>query len=172
MIREVNGIKPAVHETAYIDEMALVSGNVECKANSSVWPFASIRGDMNSIVIGEYSNIQDNSSVHTALDNCVVIGRNVTVGHNVVLHGCIIGNNSLIGMGAIVLDGAVIGNNCLIGAGALIPPGKNIPDNSMVVGMPGKIIRELSFDEIEKIKQNSKDYIELVKINRNTAKTL
>lgn len=166
MLKIIKGIKPVVHETAYVDEMAFVSGKVELKANSSVWPFASLRGDMNSIIIGECSNIQDNSSVHTALDNCVTIGKNVTVGHNVVLHGCKIGDNCLIGMGAIVLDGAVIGNNCLIGAGALIPPGKNIPDNSMVVGMPGKVNRELSVDEVEKIKQNSRDYIELVKINR------
>jgi len=128
----------------WIAPTATVVGNVILKKNASIWFGAVLRGDNDPIIIGENSNVQDNSVLHTDTGSPLTIGANVTVGHKVMLHGCTIGDGSLIGIGAIILNGAKIGRNCLIGAGALITEGKDIPDNSMVVGSPGKVIREVS----------------------------
>jgi carbonic anhydrase/acetyltransferase-like protein (isoleucine patch superfamily) len=116
-------------------------GNVRLRGDSSVWWGAVLRGDNEWIEIGERSQVQDNSTLHTDPGFPLTIGRNCVIGHNVVLHGCTIGDNSLIGMGAIVMNGAKIGSNCVVGAGALVPEGKTFPDNSLIVGAPARVVR-------------------------------
>lgn len=128
----------------WIAPNAVVLGNVVLKKNASIWFGAVLRGDNDPIVVGENSNVQDGSVLHTDTGSPLTIGANVTVGHKVMLHGCTIGDNSLVGIGSIILNGARIGRNCLIGAGALITENKVIPDNSMVLGAPGKVVREVS----------------------------
>ena len=125
----------------WIAPNAVVLGNVILKKNASVWFGAVLRGDNDPITVGENSNVQDNSVLHTDIGSPLTIGANVTVGHMVMLHGCTIGDGSLIGIGSIVLNGARIGRNCLIGAARLITEGKEIPDNSMVMGAPGQVVR-------------------------------
>lgn len=128
----------------WIAPNAVVLGNVILKKNASIWFGAVLRGDNDPIIVGENSNIQDGSVLHTDTGSPLTIGKDVTVGHKVMLHGCTIGDNSLVGIGSIILNGAVIGRNCLIGAGALITENKVIPDNSMVLGSPGRVVREVS----------------------------
>ena len=122
---------------------AVVIGNVILKTNASIWFNAVARGDNDPIIIGENSNVQDGSVLHTDTGSPLTIGANVTVGHMVMLHGCTIGDGSLVGIGSIILNGARIGKNCLIGANTLITEGKEIPDNAMVMGSPGKVVREI-----------------------------
>jgi carbonic anhydrase/acetyltransferase-like protein (isoleucine patch superfamily) len=124
-----------------------VVGHVILKKNASVWFGAVLRGDNDPIIVGENSNVQDNSVLHTDLGSPLTIGANVTIGHMVMLHGCQIGDGSLIGIGSIVLNGAKIGRNCIIGASSLITEGKEIPDNSMVMGSPGKVVRTLTDEQ-------------------------
>jgi carbonic anhydrase/acetyltransferase-like protein (isoleucine patch superfamily) len=131
----------------WIAPNAIVLGKVTLKKNSSVWFNVTVRGDNETIVIGENSNIQDGSVLHTDQGSPLIIGANVTVGHMVMMHGCQVGDNSLIGIGSIILNGAKIGRNCLIGANCLITEGKEIPDNSLVMGAPGKVVREVSADQ-------------------------
>ena len=144
----------------FIAESAMVIGNVLLRTNASVWFNAVIRGDNELITIGENSNVQDGSVLHTDPGSPIVIGSHVTIGHKVMLHGCTIGDNSLIGINAVVLNGAKIGRNCLIGANALITEGKEIPDNSMVLGAPGKVVRELSAEQIEGSRRAALHYVE------------
>lgn len=144
----------------WIAPTASVIGNVVLKQNASVWWGAVVRGDNDPITIGQNSNIQDGSVLHTDAGIPLTIGANVTVGHMVMLHGCTIGDGSLIGIGSIILNGAKIGKNCLIGAGALITEGKEIPDNSMVVGAPGKIIREVSEHQAMILQASALHYVE------------
>jgi carbonic anhydrase/acetyltransferase-like protein (isoleucine patch superfamily) len=122
---------------------ANVIGNVTLMSGASVWFGSTLRGDNEPIVIGEGSNVQENTVMHTDIGCPLTVGTNCTIGHKAMLHGCTIGDNSLIGMGATILNNVVIGKNCLIGAGALITEGKEIPDNSMVLGSPGKVVKEL-----------------------------
>lgn len=136
-------ITPQVDDTAWVAPDANVIGNVKLAAKSSVWFGCTLRGDNELISVGEGSNVQENCVFHTDPGCPLTIGVNCTIGHKVMLHGCTIGDNSLIGMGATVLNGAVIGKNCLIGAGALITENKVIPDGSLVMGAPGKVVREL-----------------------------
>jgi len=131
----------------WIAPTATVLGNVILKKNASVWFGAVLRGDNDPIVVGENSNIQDNSVLHTDVGQPLTIGANVTIGHMVMLHGCQIGDGSLIGIGSIILNGAKIGRNCIIGASSLITEGKEIPDNSLVMGSPGKVVRTLTDEE-------------------------
>ncbi|WP_337187102.1 gamma carbonic anhydrase family protein [Phenylobacterium sp.] len=144
----------------WIAPTAAVMGRVILKKNASVWWGATLRGDNDPIVVGEGSNIQDGSVLHTDTGSPLTIGRDVTVGHMVMLHGCTIGDGSLVGIGSIVLNGARIGKNCLIGAGALIPEGKEIPDNSLVMGAPGKVVRELSPEQASRIGLGAAHYVE------------
>lgn len=144
----------------WIAPTASVMGNVVLEQNASVWWGAVVRGDNDPITIGRGSNIQDGSVLHTDAGIPLTIGANVTVGHMVMLHGCSIGDGSLIGIGSIILNGAKIGKNCLIGAGALITEGKEIPDNSMVVGAPGKIIREVSEHQAMILQASALHYVE------------
>jgi carbonic anhydrase/acetyltransferase-like protein (isoleucine patch superfamily) len=138
---------------------AAVIGRVKLEANASVWFGAVIRGDNELILIGENSNVQDGCVLHTDMGSPLTIGRNCTIGHRAMLHGCTIGDNSLIGMGATVLNNAVIGRNCLIGANALIAEGKVIPDNSLVMGMPGKVVRELDAEAIARLPKSAEGYV-------------
>ena len=137
---------------------ANVIGKVRLMAGASVWFGATLRGDNEWIDLGTGSNVQENSVLHTDIGYPLSIGHNCTIGHNAILHGCTIGDQSLIGMGAIVLNGAQIGRNCLIGAGALITEGKIIPDNSLVVGAPGKVVRSLTEAEIEGLRDSAVGY--------------
>ena len=139
---------------------AAVIGNVVLKKNASVWWGATLRGDNDPIIVGEGSNVQDGSVVHTDVGQPTIIGANVTIGHKVILHGCVIGDGSLVGMGSIILNGAKIGKNCLIGANCLITEGKEIPDNSLVMGAPGKVIREVSDAQAAVIVVGSRHYVE------------
>jgi carbonic anhydrase/acetyltransferase-like protein (isoleucine patch superfamily) len=144
----------------WIAPTAAVMGRVILKKNASVWWGATLRGDNDPIIVGEGSNIQDGSVCHTDTGSPLTIGANVTVGHMVMLHGCEIGDGSLIGIGSIVLNGAKIGKNCLIGANCLITEGKEIPDNSLVMGAPGKVIRELSPEQAARVALGSAHYVE------------
>jgi carbonic anhydrase/acetyltransferase-like protein (isoleucine patch superfamily) len=144
----------------WIAPNATVLGNVTLKQNSSVWFCAVLRGDNDPIVVGENSNVQDGSVLHTDVGSPLFIGRDVTIGHMVMLHGCTIGDNSLIGIGSIILNHARIGKNCLIGANTLITEGKEIPDNSMVMGSPGKVVRTLDDGAIGMIKLSADHYVE------------
>ena len=147
-------------EECWIAPTAVLIGHVVLKRNASVWWHTVIRGDNEPITVGENSNVQDGSVLHTDPGFPLTIGRDVTVGHMVMLHGCTIGDNSLIGMGATVLNGAKIGKNCLIGAGALITENKVIPDGSLVMGVPGKVVRELDAQAIQQLTASAKHYAE------------
>ena len=139
---------------------AVIIGDVTLEKNTSIWFNATLRGDIENIYVGEGSNIQDGSVLHTDPGYPLKIGKNVTVGHMVMLHGCTIGDNSLIGIGAVILNNAKIGNNCVIGAKSLITENKEIPDNSLVVGSPGRVIRKITDDEAKAILKNSIRYQE------------
>lgn len=144
----------------FIAENATVIGAVIMEANASIWFNAVVRADNDIITIGENSNIQDGSVLHTDHGMPLVIGRNVTVGHKVMLHGCTIGDGSLIGINAVILNGAVIGRGCVIGANALIPEGKVIPDGSVVMGSPGKVVKEVSEAQRAMLEMSALHYVE------------
>ncbi|NLW17967.1 MAG: gamma carbonic anhydrase family protein [Firmicutes bacterium] len=150
-----------IHEDTFVAPSADVIGDVTVGAGSSIWYQAVLRGDMAPIIIGEQSNIQDGCLVHVATDYPVRVGNYVTVGHGAILHGCTVEDGVLIGMGAIVLDGAVIGEGSIIGAGALIPEGKVIPPRSLVVGVPGKIIRQLDDAKAAELIAHAEKYAKL-----------
>ena len=150
---------PTLHPSAYVADSADIIGRVRLEQDTSVWSHVSIRADNDDIVIGTGTNIQEGSVLHVDPGQPMHIGPHVTVGHQAMLHGCTVGENSLIGMQAIVLNGAVIGKNVLVGAGALIPEGKQIPDGVLVIGI-GKIQRELTEEEIASLKRNNLAYIE------------
>jgi len=144
----------------FVAESAQVIGHVILGEGASIWFGAVLRGDNESITVGEGSNIQENCVLHTDMGFPLVIGNGCTIGHTAILHGCTIGDNSLVGMGATVLNGAKIGNNCLIGAGALVTEGKVIPDNSLVVGAPAKVIRTIGDDVEAMLKLSASHYVE------------
>jgi len=158
-VYSLDGLAPKLADDVWVAPNAQVMGNVEMAAGSSVWFGAVIRGDNDLIKIGARSNIQDNSVLHTDPGMPLTIGEGVIVGHQVMLHGCTIGDNSLIGIGATILNGAKIGKNCLIGAHALITEGKEIPDGSMVVGSPGKVVKTLTEMHINMLKMNAEIYV-------------
>lgn len=147
----------------YQAEGAIIKGNVTIGENTGVWYNATIRGDSNRIVIGSRTNVQDNAVVHVSTGYSVNIGDDVTIGHGAIVHGCTIGNNTLIGMGAIILNGAVIGDHCMIGAGALVTQNMQIPDGSLAFGNPAKIIRNLTKDEMEENTNNAIRYVKAAK---------
>ena len=143
----------------WIAPSATVVGNVILKKNASIWFGAVLRGDNDPIVVGENSNVQDNSVLHTDVGQTLTIGANVTIGHMVMLHGCTIGDGSLVGIGSIILNGAKIGRNCIIGASSLITEGKEIPDNSMVMGAPGKVVRTLTDEQAAGVAAGALHYV-------------
>ncbi len=158
-VYQLGDIVPQMHESAWVAPSASIIGNVHLAENSSVWFGAVLRGDNEPIKVGARSNVQDNSILHTDPGCPLDIGEGVIIGHRVMLHGCTIGDNSLIGIGATVLNGAKIGKNCLIGAHALITENKEIPDNSMVIGAPGKIIKTLNESQIAMLRLNAEVYV-------------
>ena len=159
-IYQLDNSSPTLHESAWVADNAQVMGKVVLGEDSSVWFGVVIRGDTETVTVGRGSNIQDNSVLHTDHDLPLNIGENVTVGHQVMLHGCTVGDNSLIGIGAVVLNGAKIGKNCLVGAGALVTEGKEFPDGSMIIGSPAKAVRQLSPEQIEGLKMSASRYID------------
>lgn len=160
MIRSYRGVVPKVAASAYIDPSAQVIGDVEIGERASVWPNATIRGDVNYIRIGEESNVQDNSVIHVEHETYpTIVGNRVTVGHSVTLHGCVVEDDCLIGIGAIVLNGAVIGQGSVIAAGALVPERMQIPPGSMVMGVPAKVKREITLEERERFRENAQNYV-------------
>jgi carbonic anhydrase/acetyltransferase-like protein (isoleucine patch superfamily) len=152
---------PSLPEEYYVAESATVIGDVRLGSQSSVWFGAVLRGDIEPVIVGERSNIQDNSVAHTSRGRPAVIGDDVTVGHKVMLHACTVGNNCLIGMGAILLDGCEIGDNCIIGAGSLVGQGRRIPAGSLAVGTPARVIRALSEDDFASIRGFAERYVAL-----------
>jgi carbonic anhydrase/acetyltransferase-like protein (isoleucine patch superfamily) len=158
-IYSLDGVRPDIADNAYVAPSAQIIGNVKMADHSSVWFGAVIRGDNDLIEIGARTNIQDNSVLHTDPGIPLIIGDGVIVGHRVMLHGCKIGENTLIGIGATILNGAVIGKNCIIGAHSLITEGKVIPDGSMVVGSPGRIIKSLTEQHFQMLRINSEVYV-------------
>lgn len=167
-IRSFEGHSPAIHATVYIDEQAMVGGRVTIGADSSIWPMCVVRGDINSIEIGERTNIQDGSVLHVTHDSefaeggmPLVVGSDVTVGHNVILHACTIEDLCLIGMGSVVLDGAVVRKGAMIGAGSLVPPNKELEGGYLYVGSPAKRVRELGEKERRFLKYSAEHYARL-----------
>lgn len=160
VIKPYRGIFPKVHPSVYLSDNVYIIGDVEIGEDSSVWFGSVVRGDVNYIRIGRRTNIQDNSVVHVTHDTYpTVIGDNVTVGHRVVLHGCLLGNNILVGMGAVIMDGVEIEDYVLVGAGALITPKKRIPSGVLVAGVPAKVIRDLKEEEIRLIQESAENYV-------------
>ncbi len=159
-IYQLDDLKPAIEDSAWVADSAKVIGSVTLAENSSVWFGVVIRGDTETITVGKGSNIQDNSILHADHGMPLVIGNNVTVGHQVMLHGCTIGDGSLIGIQAVVLNGAKIGRNCLVGAGALVTEGKEFPDGCMILGSPAKAVRQLSEAQIEGLKMSAQHYMD------------
>ena len=156
----LDGHAPELDADTWVAPDANLIGKIVLHAGASVWFGCTLRGDNEAIIVGAGTNVQENCVFHTDMGYPMTLGENCTIGHKVMLHGCTIGDNSLIGMGATVLNGAMIGNNCLIGAGAPITEGKEIPDGSLVMGAPGKIIREIDADGIEKLRLTAVHYQE------------
>lgn len=159
-VYELEGVQPEIASSAWIADSAQVIGKVHVAADASIWFGVVARGDTDQITVGEGTNVQDASVLHADLGSPLVIGRHVTVGHQVMLHGCTIGDESLIGIGAIVLNGAKIGKNCLVGAGALVTEGKEFPDGSMIIGSPAKAVRQLTPEQIEGLRRSAQHYID------------
>lgn len=166
-IYELDGVSPQVSASAWVADSAQVMGNVNLADDANIWFGVVIRGDTETITVGKGSNIQDMSVLHADVGMPLVVGEGVTVGHKVMLHGCTIGDNSLIGIGAVVLNGAKIGKNCLVGAGALVTEGKEFADGSMILGSPARVIRQLSPEQIEGLRQSARHYIENANRYRN-----
>jgi len=154
----LDGLAPTLADDVYVADSATVLGNVEMEAGSSVWFGAVLRGDNDLIKIGKRSNVQDNAVLHTDPGKPLLIGEGVIIGHQAMLHGCTIGDNTLIGIGATVLNGAVIGKNCIIGAHSLIAENKVIPDNSVVMGTPGKVVKQLPPEGENMLRLNAEVY--------------
>jgi carbonic anhydrase/acetyltransferase-like protein (isoleucine patch superfamily) len=160
MIFTLGDRRPNIDPSCFVADSAQVIGSVALQAHSSIWFGAVIRGDNALITIGVDSNVQDNSVIHTDEGLDVSLGRGVTVGHKVVLHGCQVGDYSLVGIGAVVLNHARIGNYCLVGAGALITEGKQIPDRSLVLGSPGRVVRALTDTEVKHLELAGAHYVQ------------
>lgn len=171
MKERIEELLPKTAPTSYVHPTAVLAGDVTLGEGVSVWPCAVLRGDIAPIVIGDNSNIQDNACVHVDYNCPALIGRGVTVGHGAVVHGSKIGDNCLIGMNAVVLE-SEIGPNCLIAAGAVVTAGKNIPACSLVMGVPAKVVRELSEDEINSILQNAREYVRLGQLFKDKAEVI
>ena len=159
MIYDLEKNVPEINADSWVAPNAIIIGKVKLEKNSSIWFNAVLRGDIEKIVIGENSNIQDGSVLHTDPGCPLTVGKGVTVGHMVMLHGCEIFNDTLVGIGSTILNKAKIGKNCIIGANTLVTENKVIPDNSLVLGSPGKVIRKVTDDEIKVIRENAKHYV-------------
>jgi carbonic anhydrase/acetyltransferase-like protein (isoleucine patch superfamily) len=171
-IYELDGIAPELAESAWVADNAQVMGRVTLGEDSSVWFGTTVRGDTEFISIGKGSNVQDGSVLHADAGMPLVIGERVTVGHQVMLHGCTIGDESLIGIGAVVLNGVKIGKNCLVGAGSLVTEGKEFPDGSMILGSPARVVRSLTPEQIEGLRQSAHHYIDNARLYRRSLKKI
>lgn len=167
-IESFENIKPIIDNTAFVHQQALVIGDVAIGENSSVWPFTLVRGDVNRIRIGNNTNVQDNSVLHVTHDGpyrpggyALEIGDEVTIGHRVILHGCTVGNQCLIGMGSIVMDGAILHNQVLLGAGSLVTPGKELTGGHLWMGQPARQVRRLNKKELESLEYSAQHYVRL-----------
>ena len=152
MIMDFEGVNPIINKNTYISESVDIVGEVKVEENANIWFGARLRGDVNEIVIGENTNVQENSVIHVDITSSCIIGKNVTIGHGAIIHGCNISDNVLVGMGSIILNNAKIGKNTIIGAGSLITQGKEFPEGVLILGNPAKVIRELTKVEIENIR--------------------
>lgn len=162
IIRSFEDKTPKIGDRCFVAETAVVIGDVEVGARSSVWYGVVLRGDVHYIRIGEEVSVQDNTVVHvTSGQHATIVGDRVTIGHAVVLHGCTIGDECLIGMGAVIMDRAVIGRNCVVGAGALVTPGTEIPEGHLALGSPAKVSRALTEDELRWVSTSAKHYVDL-----------
>lgn len=162
MIVSFKDKKPSIPQSAFIAESADLIGDVRAGENCSFWYNVTVRADIAPVIIGDNSNIQDNSVIHVGHDVPAVIGSNVTVGHNAIIHACTIEDCSLIGMGAIILDFAVIGKESIVGAGALVTGKKKFPPRSLIMGSPARLVRELTEAEVEGIYKNTASYVEIL----------
>jgi carbonic anhydrase/acetyltransferase-like protein (isoleucine patch superfamily) len=167
-VRSYRGVLPTLGARVYVDPQASVIGKVTLGADASVWPMAVLRGDVNTIRLGERTNVQDGSVLHVTHDGPfspgglpLVIGDDVTIGHHVVLHGCTLGSRILVGMGAVVLDGAVVEDEVIVGAGTVVPPGRRLPTRTLWIGNPARRLRELSARELEQFTYLSRHYVRI-----------
>ena len=161
IVRSYEGKQPRMGARVFIAENAAVIGDVELADDSSIWFATTVRGDVNAIRIGRNTNVQDNCTIHvTHLDWPTIIGDNVTIGHGAIVHGCTVENGALIGMGSRVLDGAVVGESAMVGAGALVPPGMHVPPRTLVVGVPARVKRPLTDDELAHLENSWKNYVQ------------
>lgn len=158
-IYELEGMCPTVAESAWVAGSAEVMGDVVLGEEASVWFGVVVRGDTSAIRIGARTNIQDLSVLHSDVGMPLTIGSGVTVGHKAMLHGCTVGDDSLIGIGAVILNGAKIGKGCLVGAGALVTEGKEFPDGSMIIGSPAKVVRQLTAEQLQGLRQSADHYV-------------
>ena len=163
MIMDFEGVTPRINKNTYISESVDIIGKVNVEENVNIWFGTRLRGDMNNIIIGENTKIQENSVVHVDINSPCIIGKNVTIGHGTIIHGCSISDNVLVGMGSIILNNAKIGKNTIIGAGSLVTQGKSFPDGVLILGNPAKVVRELTDDEIKNIKKSADNYVNLSK---------
>lgn len=159
MLYKHKGKHPIIDESCFIAPSADIVGDVEIGKNSSIWFNATIRSDQNPVKIGQNVSVQDNCVLHVDFEYGVFIDDNVVIGHGAIVHACKIGSNSIIGMGAIILSGAEIGSNCIIGAGSVVTEGTKIPDNSIVLGTPGKVVKQTTDEHIKRIKKNVEIYL-------------
>lgn len=150
---------PEIDPSAYVADTATLVGKVTLEANASVWFGATLRGDNERITIGENSNVQEGTVMHTDPGHPLVVGRDVTVGHQAMLHGCTVGDGSLVGIGAVILNGARIGKGCLVGAGALVTEGKEFPDGSLILGAPAKAVRQLTQEDLLRLQAGAASYV-------------
>lgn len=171
LIREIKEKKPQIDNSVFIAPGSQIMGEVTIKKNASIWYNAVLRGDIGPITIGEMTNIQENSSLHIDYGYPLILGNKITVGHGAILHGCTINENCLIGMGSTILNDVVIGKNSIVGAGALVTEGTEIPPESLVVGVPGKVIRKLKKEETEKITKSAEEYFQLAQEHKKTHQT-
>ncbi len=169
---ELDGMAPKVAASAWVADNAQVMGDVVLGEDSSVWFGATLRGDTETITVGRGSNIQDGSVLHADIGFPMTVGENVTVGHQVMLHGCTIGDGSLIGIGAVVLNGAKIGKHCLVGAGSLVTEGKEFPDGSMILGSPARAVKSLTPEQIDSLRMSAKHYTDNAARYRKTLKKI
>jgi carbonic anhydrase/acetyltransferase-like protein (isoleucine patch superfamily) len=166
-VHALDGVIPEVDPAAWVADGATVIGRVVLEEDSSVWYGAVLRGDNDPIVIGRGSNVQDGSVLHTDIGQALTVGRDVTIGHQVTLHGCTIGDGSLIGIRAVVLNGARIGRGCLVAAGAVVTEGKVFPDGVLIMGAPAKVVRNLTAEQIERMQRGARHYVEQARRHRD-----
>ncbi len=164
--------RPELHDDVYVAETADVIGQVTLKRGTSVWYQAVLRGDTDHLEVGEESNIQDGAVLHADPGFPLRVGKGVTVGHQAMLHGCTVGDGSLIGIQAVILNGAVIGENCLVAAGAVVKENASFPDNSLIVGAPARVVRELSQEAIQGLKKNAAGYVERGRLHASQLKRI